>query len=111
MLGEIILARPVDEPVLETAIRICAFADQFMEQGITRADAVSGVRPDPYTAGRRDTAKAWKQKVALAIDLALHHDLLETASGQRLGARYVRGPATVEQARIAHAAEVMGEEE
>ena len=111
MLGEIVLARPVDEPVLETAIRICAFADRFMEQGITRADAVAGVRPDPYTAGRRDSTKSWKQKVALAIDLALHHDLLETASGQRLGARYVRGSSSVEQARIAHAAEVMSGDE
>ena len=107
MLGQVVLARPVEEPIIETAIRILTFVDQFPEQGATRAEIASGVRPDPYTARRRDAPKAWKQKVAVAIDRALHYELIETASGQRLGARYVPGTVSAEAARIAHAAEVI----
>ncbi len=111
MAGDVVLASPVDEPVLETAIRIAVFADDFTEQGISRSEAVSGVRPDPYTARRRDAAKAWKQKVGMAVDTGLRLGLLETVSGQRTGSRYVRGPVAPEAARSAHAAEVMGAED
>jgi hypothetical protein len=69
------------------------------------------VRPDPYTARRRDAAKAWKQKVGMAVDTGLRLGLLETVSGQRTGSRYVRGPVAPEAARSAHAAEVMGAED
>ena len=108
LAGDVILASPVDEPVLETAIRIAIFADDFPEQGVTRIEAVAGVRPDAYTARRRDGAKAWKQKVSLAVDTGLRFGLLETVSGLRTGSRYVRGPVDATTARAAHAAEVMG---
>ena len=111
LAGEVVLASPVDEPVLETAIRIALFSDEFPEQGITRNEAVIGVRQDPYTARRRDAAKAWKLKVNMAVDMGLRFGLLETVSGQRTGSRYVRGPVLPEAARSAHAAEVMGAED
>lgn len=111
MLGDIVLASPVDEPVFETAIRVAIYADDFIEQGVTRSDIVSGVRPDAYTAHRKDASKAWRQKVNLAVDLGLRYGLIETASGQRLGTRYLRGSTSVEQARVNHAAEVIGDGE
>ncbi|RIR62913.1 hypothetical protein D2E33_04320 [Mycobacteroides abscessus] len=107
MQGHIEMARPVEETVIETAVRIRKFVDQFTEQGVTRADITSGVRPDPYTARRKDSPKAWKHKVHMAIDNALRWGLLETASGQKLGARYVPGPMGVEASRAAYAAEVL----
>ncbi|SKX80505.1 gp54 protein [Mycobacteroides abscessus subsp. bolletii] len=107
MQGHIEMARPVEETVIETAVRIRKFVDQFTEQGVTRADIASGVRPDPYTARRKDSPKAWKHKVHMAIDNALRWGLLETASGQKLGARYVPGPMGVEASRAAYAAEVL----
>jgi hypothetical protein len=109
MMGDIVLARPTEEPVVETAIRIRRFAEQFPEQGVTRSDLVVGVRPDAYTAMRKDAAKAWRQKVAVAIDRGLRFGLIETASGQRLGARYVVGTSTDEQARRAYAAEIIND--
>lgn len=107
MQGHIEMARPVEETVIETAVRIRKFVDQFTEQGVTRADIASGVRPDPYTARRKDSPKAWKHKVHMAVDNALRWGLLETASGQKLGARYVPGPMGVEASRAAYAAEVL----
>lgn len=107
MVGDIVLARPTEEPIVETAIRIRRFVDQYTEQGATRADIVSGVRPDPYTAMRGDAPKAWRQKVAIAVDRALRWELLETASGQRLGARYISGPQTADTARRLYAAEII----
>jgi hypothetical protein len=107
LAGDVILAPPVDEPVLEAAARIADFADHFPEQGVTRGEAVAGVRPDHYTARRRDATKAWRQKVGMAVDLGLRLGLLETVSGQRTGSRYVRGPVSPEAARTAYAAEVM----
>ncbi|SIB68038.1 AAA family ATPase [Mycobacteroides abscessus] len=107
MQGHIEMARPVEETVIETAVRIRQFIDQFTEQGVTRADIASGVRPDPYTARRKDSPKAWKHKVHMAVDNALRWGLLETASGQKLGARYVPGLMGVEASRAAYAAEVL----
>ena len=110
MIGEIVLARPTEEPVIETAIRIRRFVTQFPEQGVTRADIIAGVKPDSYTTMRRDAVKAWRQKVAVAIDKGLRFYLLETASGQRLGTRYVPGTATDTDARRMYAAEVMSDD-
>lgn len=107
MLGNIVVARPTEEVSIETAIRVRLYLELLPEQGATRAEIVAGVRPDAYTAGRRDAPKAWKQKVAIAIDLALRLHLIETASGERLGARYVRSHVSPEDARKGHAAEVM----
>lgn len=109
MVGDIVLARPNEETVVETAVRIRRFANQFPEQGVTRSDIIAGVRPDPYTAMRRDSTKAWRQKVAIAIDRGLRYYLLETASGQRLGARYVPGPASDDEARRAYTTEIISD--
>jgi hypothetical protein len=103
------LARPAPEQDVETAIRVAAFVSQFPEQGATRTDIAAGVRMDPFTAMRADSTRAWKQKVAVAVDRALHYQLIETASGQRLGARYVPGHGAPESARKARATEVIGE--
>jgi len=111
MVGDITLARPVEEPVLETAVRIRKFVDQFPEQGVTRSDITTGVAPDAFTRSRKDATKAWRHKVAVAIDRAITYDLIETASGQRLGARYVPGTATIEAARTAHARSVLDGDE
>lgn len=110
MLGKVVLARPRPEPDIETAIRIRVFLDRLTAQGATRAEIAAGVRPDPYTAGRGDSPRAWKQKVALAVDLALRYELIETASGTRLGARYVPGEVNAEDARTGHAHSVITDE-
>ncbi|AXN53329.1 RepA-like helicase [Mycobacterium phage Thonko] len=107
MEGDIVFARPVPEPIVETAIRIRAFADNFTQQGITRTDAFHGVKPDAYTAQRADADRAWKLKVAEGIDRALRYNLLATLSGTDSGARYIPSTGTPEQARQAHAAEIM----
>lgn len=111
MLGDVTLARPVEETILETAIRIKAFVAELTEQGATRGEIANGVRPDAYTLLRSDTAKAWKQKVALAVDRGLRYGLLETASGQRMGARYVEGPVSSDTARQNYSAEVMKDDD
>ena len=107
MQGEILMARPVAEPLIETAVRIRGFVDRFTEQGVTRADIMAGVDMDPHTRERRNAARHWRLKVAEAVDRALRYGLLETLSGTPSGARYVPGPTGVEAARAAAAAEVM----
>jgi hypothetical protein len=106
-LGEIVMAAPVEEPTVETAVRIAEFSEQFPEQGITRSEAVIGVRADSFTATRKDASKAWKQKVSLSVDLALRLGLLQTVNGLRTGTRYERGPVDPQAARMAHATAVM----
>lgn len=107
MQGEILLARPVAEPIVETAIRIQEYAQRFTEQGLTRADIANGVRPDPFTAGLAAPAAKWKMKVAEAVDRALRYGLLETLTGTPTGARYIPGPSTPAQARQQAGDEVM----
>lgn len=108
MQGDVVLARPIAEPIVETAIRIAAFAARFPQQGITRTEAAIGVRPDPYTTTRTDAGRHWKQKVSEAIDRALRYALLETLTGTPAGSRYIVSTGTPESARAAAAAEVMG---
>lgn len=110
-MAEVTLARPIEEPTIETAIRIREFLSQLPEQGATVTEIATGVRPDAYTKGRADHTKAWKLKVRMAVDKGIHFELIETATGARLGARYVAGPRTVEQARIDNATEVIAESE
>jgi hypothetical protein len=104
---DIVLARPTPEPLVETAIRIRAFVERFTEQGVTRGDILAGVRPDPYTASRRDAKAAWKQKVAEAVDRALRYELVETLSGTAAGQRYVQSVGTADTARALAAAEII----
>lgn len=104
---DVVLARPTPEPLVETAIRIRAFVDRYTEQGATRGEIVAGVRPDPYTASRRDAKAAWKQKVSEAVDKALRYELIETLTGTVSGQRYVRSAGSPESARTLAAAEII----
>ena len=105
MQGEVLLARPVPEPLIETAVRIRAFVDRFTEQGCTRTDIAQGVLPDPYTQGLRYAERQWKLKVAEAVDRSLRWGLLDTFEGS--SARYVSGPVGATAARQIAAEEVM----
>ena len=107
MQGEVLLARPVPEPLVETAVRIRLFADRFPEQGVTRTDIMAGVPMDPYTKERTNAAQHWRLKVAEAVDRALRYGLIETLSGTPSGARYIPSAGTVEDARTIAAGEVM----
>ena len=97
MQGEVLLARPVPETLIETAVRVRLWVDRFTEQGCTRADIAHGVRPDAYTAGLRNTERQWRLKVSEAVDRSLHWGLLETLEGS--SARYISGSASIAQAR------------
>ncbi|AYD82050.1 DNA polymerase/primase [Mycobacterium phage Saguaro] len=108
MQGEIVLARPLPEPIVETAIRVRQFVDRLPQQGATRAELVVGVRPDSYAASRNDTGPYWKQRIAEAVDTALRFNLIETLTGTPSGARYIPSTATAEDARARAAAEVNG---
>jgi hypothetical protein len=105
MQGEVLLARPVPEPLVETAVRIRAFVDRFTEQGCTRTDIAQGVIPDPYTAGLRYAERQWRLKIAEAVDRSLRWQLLQTMEG--MTTRYVSGPIDVTTARQIAAEEVM----
>jgi hypothetical protein len=99
MRDDIVFARPIPEPLVETAIRIRGFVDRFTEQGATRAEIVIGVGPDPYTRSRRDAARHWRQTVAEAVDRALRYELIETLSGTPSGQRYIPSVGTADAAR------------
>lgn len=110
MQGEISMARPTPETTVETAIRIAKLIrDRFSTQGLTRAEVVGYLQPDPHTAGRKDAAKAWKQKVGEAIDLGLKYELIETLTGTASGQRYVGSTGTFEAARDQFAASMVTE--
>lgn len=107
MQGDIVLARPLPEPVVETAIRIRRYLDDLTQQGATRAELVAAIRPDPYSNSRSDTAAYWKQRIALAVDRALRYGLVVTLTGTASGSRYIPDPTvTAEMARAAAAAEI-----
>lgn len=105
MQGDVLLARPVPEPLIETAVRIRLFVDRFTEQGCTRADIAAGVIPDPYTSGLRYAERQWKLKVAEAVDRSLRWGLLDTPEGS--SARYISGQVGPTLARQVAAEEVM----
>lgn len=106
MQGEVVLARPLPEPLVETAIRIRAFVDRLPQQGATRGELVIGVRPDPYTLSRADATAYWKQRIGEAVDRALRYQLVETLTGTPSGSRYIPSVNTPDQARVLAAAEV-----
>jgi hypothetical protein len=109
MSNDIVLARPIPEPLVEIAIRIRAWVDRFTEQGTTRAEIALGVTPDAYTLSRKDTAKHWKQRIAEAVDRALRYELIETLSGTPSGARYIPSVGTAEAARAQASADVLSD--
>lgn len=108
MVGDIVLARPVAETVIETAVRIRLFVDRLPQQGATRSELAAGVEMDAYTRSRSDSAKHWRQKVSEAVDRALRYGLVDTLTGTPAGSRYIPGTTGVEQARLLAAAEVIG---
>ncbi|AKF14719.1 DNA primase/polymerase/helicase [Mycobacterium phage AlanGrant] len=106
MQGAVVLARPLPETVVETAIRIREFVDNLTQQGATRTEIALAVRPDAYALSRKDTPVYWKQRVAEAVDRGLRYGLIETLTGTPSGARYIPSVNTAEQARVLAAAEV-----
>lgn len=108
MRDDIVVARPIPEPLVETAIRIRTFVDRFTEQGATRSEIAFGVGPDPYTLSRKDAAKHWKQRIAEAVDRALRYELIETLSGTASGQRYIPSIGTAASARVQATAEILG---
>jgi hypothetical protein len=106
MQGEVVLSRPLPEPIVETAIRIRRFVDNLTQQGATRTEIVLAVRPDPYAMSRADTPVYWKQRIAEAVDKGLRYSLIETLTGTPSGARYIPSVNTADQARNLAAAEV-----
>ncbi|URC18161.1 RepA-like helicase [Mycobacterium phage Zenteno07] len=114
MQGEIVLARPLPEPVVETSIRIYTYLLDRPEQGATRADLVQAIRPDAYALSRADGPIYWKQRIHLAVDKAITYRLIETLTGTPSGSRYIptdpadadNPGATPDQARTAAAAEI-----
>lgn len=111
MQGEIVLARPRPEPIVETSIRVRAYLDNLPEQGATRAELYVAIKPDAYALSRKDTPVYWKQRMAEAVDRGLRYKLIETLTGTPSGARYIPtnpedGGATPDQARAAAAAEI-----
>jgi hypothetical protein len=110
MSGEIVLARPVAEPLVETAIRIREFVDRLPQQGASRSELVIGVRPDPYALSRADAGAYWKLRIGEAVDRALRYRLIETLTGTPSGGRYIPcSLGTSEDARQRTADEVINQ--
>jgi hypothetical protein len=107
MQGEIVIARPLPETVVETAIRVRTYVDNLPQQGASRADLLLAIRPDSYARSRNDEPVYWKQRLAEAVDKGLRYTLIETLSGTASGQRYIPGPTTPDQARTLAAAEVV----
>lgn len=106
MQGEIVMARPLPEPIVETAIRVRDYLDTLPVQGATRTELVLAIRPDAYAGSRNDTRPYWKQRIGEAVDRALRYDLIQTLTGTPSGSRYIPSAATREGARVAAAAEI-----
>lgn len=106
MQGEVVLARPLPETIVETAIRVREFVDRLTQQGATRTEISLAVRPDAYALSRKDTPVYWKQRIAEAVDRGLRYSLIETLTGTPSGARYIPSVNTAAQARVLAAAEV-----
>ncbi len=107
MQGEIVLARALPEPIVETAIRVRRHVDNLTQQGATRTEILAAVGPDAYAVSRSDTAAYWKQRIAMAVDRALRYGLVVTLTGTASGSRYIPDPTvTAEMARAAAAAEI-----
>ncbi|AIM50488.1 DNA primase/helicase [Mycobacterium phage Zonia] len=107
MQGEIVLARPRPEAVIETAVRIRQFVNDLPTQGATRAEILTAVQADAYARSRRDSAAYWKLHIQRAVDMGLRFNLIETLTGTASGSRYIPGQVGIEQARTLAAAEVL----
>jgi hypothetical protein len=113
MMGEVTLARPRPEPTVETAVRIREYLAQFTDLHPTKAEIAAAVMPDPYTKSRTDSAKAWKQTIALALDMGLRYGLIDHPvnpdTDNTITTKFIIGPTSVESARETHARTVMSE--
>lgn len=110
MSGEIVMARPTPEPIVETAVRVREFVDRFPQQGASRAELVIGVRPDPYALSRADAGNYWKLRISEAVDRALRYQLIETLTGTPAGQRYIPSAGTVADARQKSADEIINQD-
>ncbi|URM86148.1 DNA primase/helicase [Gordonia phage BiggityBass] len=111
MANDIVLASPVPEPVIETAVRIRRVLERFTQQGLTRGELAAHVEPDAATLRRADAARHWKRKVAEAVDRALRYDLIETLTGTASGSRYIPSIGTIADARQRAADEAIGDDD
>ena len=112
MLGDVVLARPRPESLIETAIRVYEFLRQFTDIHPTKAEIAAGVKPDPYTRSRTDSARAWKQTISLAIDLGMRYDLIAHPRNENdtlLTSKFVLGVTSPESARTEHNRAMMSE--
>ncbi|ADD81151.1 DNA polymerase/primase [Rhodococcus phage ReqiPine5] len=98
-MDQFVTVRKSAEPVIETATRIHQLAERFTQQGITRADAFTGVPMDDYHRTATNPERLWKLRIAEAVDLALKIGLLQTLSGTASGTRYIVTGMTRESAR------------
>ncbi|QDF17580.1 DNA primase/helicase [Gordonia phage Yago84] len=111
MANDVVLASPVPEPVIETAVRIRRVLERFTQQGLTRGELAAHVEPDAATLRRADAARHWKRKVAEAVDRALRYDLIETLTGTASGSRYIPSIGTIADARQRAADEAIGDDD
>lgn len=109
--GDLVLARPVAEPIVETAIRVREVVDKLPRQGASRSELVIAVRPDAYALSRSDAGPYWKLRIGEAVDRAMRYDLIETLTGTPSGGRYIPSTGTVEDARQRAAAEVINQDD
>lgn len=108
MQGEIVMAPPTPEPLVETAIRIREFLDKLPEQGATKAEFIKFIRPDAYAKTRNDTVKYWNRRILEAVDKGLRYQLFVTATGTVSGSRYLPNwPVSPDNARTQAAAEII----
>lgn len=110
LAGEVVLARPVAEPLIETAVRIREFVDGLTMQGASRSELIIGVRPDAYALSRKDAGAYWKLRVGHAVDRALRYSLIETLTGTPSGGRYIPSTGTIADARQLAADEVINQD-
>lgn len=96
-----VLAAPtiLPEPRIELAIRVARCVERLPSQGATRGELREAVTMSPFIVTRPIPEKAWKIAMNEAVDVALRYNLIQTLSGTAAGSRYVRGPASFDQAR------------
>ncbi|WAB09227.1 DNA primase/polymerase/helicase [Gordonia phage LittleMunchkin] len=109
--GQVVMASPIPEPIIETAVRIHDLLARFTQQGLTRGELAQQLEPDAATLRRVDGARHWKRKIAEAVDRGLRYDLLQTLTGTASGSRYVQGLGTVADARQRAANEAIGHDD
>ncbi|QNL30176.1 DNA primase/polymerase [Gordonia phage Mariokart] len=111
LASNVVLASPIPEPVIETAVRIRRHLERFTQQGLTRGELAAQLDPDAATLRRDDAARHWKAKIAEAVDRAIRYDLIETLTGTASGSRYIPSIGTIADARQRAADEAIGDDD